>query len=215
MEFDNRSVPLAKEPEIAPIRTDDPEYYWTALLVLVILSVVIMVLLYNHDIQDPGYSHWNRKYCPWQGNSGQFHFFKIVRGSSAGAVWSPDRYFNLGVEVCCQDSLPTNGARWFWCRTSSATLDPVDSFTSNTWPEHEWCFVIESSSMILVLLYPDAIGLHGFLALDNFLTAWLVVEFVSAVTEAHRNRRLHPLRSNNLVESCIGSWHLSGSRNQL
>lgn len=59
--------------------------------------------------------------------------------------------------------------------------------------------------MILVLLYPDAIGLHGFLALDNFLTAWLVVEFVSAVTEAHRNRRLHPLRSNNLVESCIGS----------
>ena len=57
MEFDNRSAPLAKTPEIAPHRTDDPEYYWTALFVLVILSVVIMVLLYNHDIQDPGFSN--------------------------------------------------------------------------------------------------------------------------------------------------------------
>lgn len=74
MEFDNRSVPLAKEPEIAPIRTDDPEYYWTALVVLVILSVVIMILLYNHDIQDPGYSHWRRKMFLWKGNGGPFHF---------------------------------------------------------------------------------------------------------------------------------------------
>ena len=57
MEFEDKAVPLTEDAEIPPIRTDDPEYFWAALVVLVILSVVIMVLLYNHDIQDPGYSN--------------------------------------------------------------------------------------------------------------------------------------------------------------
>jgi hypothetical protein len=58
---EERSIPLTQDnvqpTEIPPHRTDDPEWYWTALIVLVILSIVIIVLLYNHDIQDPGYSN--------------------------------------------------------------------------------------------------------------------------------------------------------------
>ena len=52
MDVEDKSVPLTKDSEIPPPRTDDPEYFWSALVVLVTLSVVIMVILYKHDYQD-------------------------------------------------------------------------------------------------------------------------------------------------------------------
>lgn len=60
MDVENaRAVPLTQGSDTSSIplhRTDDPEYFWFALVVLLILSIVIIVLLYMHDSYDPGYS---------------------------------------------------------------------------------------------------------------------------------------------------------------
>eukprot|EP00545_Synedropsis_sp_CCMP1620_P010579 CAMPEP_0119008992 /NCGR_PEP_ID=MMETSP1176-20130426/4072_1 /TAXON_ID=265551 /ORGANISM="Synedropsis recta cf, Strain CCMP1620" /LENGTH=55 /DNA_ID=CAMNT_0006961417 /DNA_START=33 /DNA_END=200 /DNA_ORIENTATION=- len=54
MDVEDRAVPLTQE-EIPPLRTDDPEYFWSSLVLLVILSIAIAVILYNHQ-GDPAYS---------------------------------------------------------------------------------------------------------------------------------------------------------------
>lgn len=49
------AVPLRQE-EIPPVRTDDPEYFWASLVLLVVLSIMIATLLFNHK-EDPTYSN--------------------------------------------------------------------------------------------------------------------------------------------------------------
>jgi hypothetical protein len=54
IEDQDRAVPLRQE-EIPPVRTDDPEYFWASLVLLVVLSIMIATLLFNHE-DDPAYS---------------------------------------------------------------------------------------------------------------------------------------------------------------
>jgi hypothetical protein len=56
IESSQKSIPLAEESEIPPPRTDDPEYFWLALIVLMILSIIITVILFIHGDPDPGYT---------------------------------------------------------------------------------------------------------------------------------------------------------------
>ncbi len=107
----------------------------------------------------------------------------------------------------------------FRCRTSSTTLRPVECFEAYSWSEQVRHLIIESSSILLDILNSDVLGVRVIelccYVLDSFVTTWriAIVDFVSAGTEADRNR-LCPVRSHTLdkVESKLTSC---GSRNQL